>query len=140
MTPIFERLFKTSHDGMVKAVNEALDLEGWQVEVEPIVGNVRPDIVAREPNDGMSYVIEIKDGDLEANLGAVAQVETFRNAVAEHRGGAVKGMLVVTGEAQQDLSAIARSANVELVQAESSDTAEVLESLKRAGLGESTVA
>lgn len=138
MTPIFERLFKPSHDVMVSALNKVLDGEGWQVEVEPIVGNVRPDIVAREPS-GISYVIEVKGADLEANLGAVAQVETFRNAVAEDRGEEVKGMLLVTGEPPEGLDAIARGANIGLVRAESSDTTDLLESLRQAGLGAPTV-
>jgi RecB family endonuclease NucS len=138
MFPLFERLSKPSHDAIVSAVNKALELPGWTVEVEPIVGNVRPDLVARGP-DGTTHVIEVKQGGLEANLGAVAQVEAFRNAVAEHRGGMAKGMLVVAGEPPEDLDAAAERADVELVYTESAEIGAVRESLKLAGLDESAI-
>jgi|SRR5665811_1216422 len=79
-----------THDDVLTAVNEVLDQQGWEVQREPIIGGVRPDIVAHGPN-GTSYVIEVKQGELEANLGAVAQVEAFRNAVAKKSGGGCKG-------------------------------------------------
>jgi RecB family endonuclease NucS len=122
------QLFGPTHDQLVSAVNSVLDLPGWEVQREPVIEGVRPDIVAREPN-GTTFVIEVKQGDLEANLGAVAQVEAFRNAVAEQSGGDTRGMLVVAGDAPEELDVVARSAGVQLVRTESGDVGSVRDSL-----------
>lgn len=147
MSPRLRHLLRPTHDQLLSAVQEVLVGEKWDVDREPIVGTarhgpgacgslpgaVRPDIVAREP-DGATYVIEVKQGEWEANLGAVAQVETFRNVVAREFGGEPKGLLVIAGEAPKELRAVARSADVELVCAASAAIGSVRESLTRSGV------
>lgn len=133
LRPAFLRhLVGPTHDDLVTAVNDLFDQQGWRVQREPIVGSVRPDIVACAPS-GTSYVIEVKQGGLDVNLGAVAQVEAFRNAVAEESGGDAKGMLVVAGEIPDDLGAVAERADIGVVQAGSADVGSLRRSLEQAG-------
>ena len=101
------------HDRLVATIVELLKEQNWTVEEEPRLGGLRPDIVARNP-DGDSYVFELKTDPAQADLGAVAQVETYRNSLAERDDGA-KGVLVVTADAPTELNVVAAHAGVELV-------------------------
>jgi|HubBroStandDraft_6_1064221.scaffolds.fasta_scaffold37564_3 RecB family endonuclease NucS len=133
MTSLLRSLFKPTHDQMVGVIADALLEERWDVQREPIVGTVRPDIVAHGP-EGATYVIEVKQGNAGANLGAVAQVEAYRNALAREVGGEVKGVLVVAGDAPERLGAAAKGAGVELVRTESVDVGSVRDLLARSGI------
>jgi RecB family endonuclease NucS len=138
MMALIRHMLRPSHDQIVSAVENTLLEQHWKVDREPIVGTVRPDLVARQP-DGTVYVFEIKQGGLEANLGAVAQVETYRNAVAKQYGGQARGVLVVAGEASQGLDEIAGRADVEIVRT-SADALSIGESLTRSGVLEGSAA
>lgn len=137
MMPLLRHILGPTRDDVMSAVEEVLRKRNWEVQHEPIVGTVRPDILARDPG-GATFVINVNQGGWNANLGAVAQVETFRNAVASEVGTEAKGVLVVAGEASEHLDGLAASAGVEIVRAGSGDIGSVRESLTRAGvLGES---
>ena len=89
-------LFGPRRDIVASAVEDILRAQGWDVQREPIVASMRPDIVARSPK-GELYVMDVKQGDAAANLGAVAQVESLRNAVTDAWGASAKGVLMVAG-------------------------------------------
>jgi hypothetical protein len=131
--PIFKNLLSSSHEQILASVEKVLAGADWEVSREEIVGAVRPDIVARKPG-GPTYVIEVKERDLDANFGAVAQVETFRNAVAAKFGGEAKGLLMIAGEPSTQLSAVAKKANVTLVQADSADIGSIRSLLTDSGV------
>jgi predicted RecB family endonuclease len=108
--------------------------ESWQVEREPVLENIRPDLVAHAP-DGVTYIIEVKQGRLDANLGAVAQVEAFQNMASARYPGA-KGVLVVAGSAPEnrsELDTAAHGAGVDVVWT-SSGVGSIRESLQLAGV------
>lgn len=111
---------RTAHDRLVAEVQNLLERRQWTVSREPhLAGNLRPDIVARDP-DGNRYVIEVKAGTGQAHLGAVAQVESYRNSL-ETQLGQTKGVLVLAGGAPEQLTAVAERAGVELIDASSGD-------------------
>ncbi len=129
-------LFGTSHDQLVDAVEQVLREQHWDVSRDQILGTVRPDIVARKPG-GPTYVFEVKRGQLDANLGAVAQVETFRRAAAQLVDGDAQGVLLVTGRAPENrpaLDAAASGADVKLVWAPSAGVGTIRESLASSGV------
>jgi RecB family endonuclease NucS len=122
-----------AHDALVATVERHLRDRDWTVEREPrIAGNLRPDIVARSPK-GEPYVFEIKAGSAQAHLGAVAQVENYRNSLAAALGREITGVLVLSGGAPVQLNAVAERAGVEVVQA-SSDAEETEHALLESGL------
>jgi hypothetical protein len=127
---VMARWTRSRHDDMVGTVVDVLSQEDWQVEREPVVGSVRPDIVALSPS-GARYVFEVKQSELDTNLGAVAQVETFRNAVDVQEGGSTTGVLLVAGTVPSDLYGIA---GIEVVSTGSVDIVGVRESLAKSGL------
>jgi hypothetical protein len=116
-------MFASGHDRAIGGVEEVLRNDGWSVEREPIVEGVRPDIVARKPGHG-TYVVEVKQGEDDANLGSVAQVETFRRTLdAVNEEGETHGILLIAGKQPPNLPLLdeaARNANVTLVTTESS--------------------
>lgn len=108
-----------THDALVADVEKHLRNRDWLVEKEPrIAGYLRPDIVARSPK-GDSYVFEIKAGSAQAHLGAVAQVENYRNSLAAALGREITGVLILSGDAPAQLNAVAERAGVEVVQTSS---------------------
>jgi RecB family endonuclease NucS len=134
MMPLLKYLHRHSHNEVVSTVEEVLLGQGWVVHRDPTYGKMlRPDIVARGPG-GETYVFEVKRSDGEVNLGAVAQVEAYRNAVAETDGGQVKGVLVIAGEAPEGLIPVAERVGIELVDAGSGDAGSVRDSLTRSGV------
>lgn len=125
--------FRPTHDRIVTSIEAVLRQQNWQVEREPAADAIPADIVAREPN-GATYVIEVKRGAAEANLGAIAEVETLRDVVAKKTGEDAKGVLVIAGEVPDELDAAAANAGVTLVRAGSGTSGSVLESLTRSGV------
>jgi hypothetical protein len=57
-----------------------LDALGWNVEKEPLLGTLRPDVVAQSP-DGTVYLIEVKLGNGSAHFSALAQVTAMKEAL-----------------------------------------------------------
>jgi RecB family endonuclease NucS len=133
MNPPLKSLFKPPEERLMDAVADALQEEAWDVQREPIVGTLRPDLVARRP-DGQSYVIEVKRSTVTANLGAVAQVEAYRNALAQRGDREAKGLLVVSGVAPEALGDAAERAGVVVVRTGSVDSNAVHEALAQAGI------
>ncbi len=119
-----------THAQVVDAAANVLRSSSWQVQQEPVIGTMRPDIVARDP-DGKTFVFEVKAGKQDAFLGAVAQVEGYRDRLAEG-GNDAQGVLVLAGDAPSELDAVARSAGVALVRAASGSPTDIEESLSRA--------
>jgi RecB family endonuclease NucS len=130
---LFKSFFKTTHDQLMGAVAETLREGAWDVQLEPIVGTVRPDLVARGPS-GQTYVIEVKQADTAAWLGAVAQVEAYRNALAEECGDDAKGLLVMVGDTPEALGDVAARAGVVLVRPASTRVGAVHEAFVHAGI------
>lgn len=130
MSPLLKHLFKLDHEETVSAIADALRGQRWDVMREPIVDAVRPDLVAQGPG-GETVVIEVKQGDGRGNLGAVAQVEAYRNAVAREAGSEAKGVLVLAGEVPVGLGAAAEQAGVELIVTGSGNVASVRDALAR---------
>jgi hypothetical protein len=123
------------HARTVSSVEKVLREGSWQVEREPVLENIRPDLVAHAP-DGTIYIFEVKQGQLDANLGAVAQVEAFQNAANGEYPGA-KGILVVAGTAPEnrgELDTAARGAGVDVVWTGSGGVGSIRESLQSAGI------
>jgi hypothetical protein len=108
---------RSAHDQLVEQVAGLLKSQRWSVEEQPILaGNRRPDIIAESP-EGTAYVFEVKTGSSEAHLGAVAQVESYRNSLSAERGLDANGVLIMLGDVPPQLSAVAKNADVELVEA-----------------------
>lgn len=133
MMALLRHLLGPSRGDVTSAVEEVLREQNWEVQHEPIIGRVRPDILARDPN-GATFVINVNQGGWAANLGAVAQVEAFRNAVAREIGREAKGVLVVAGDASQHLDDMAARASVEVVRAGSGTAGSVRKSLTHSGV------
>ncbi len=125
----------SSHERTVSSVEKVLREKSWQVERQPVLENIRPDLVAHAP-DGATYIFEVKQGRLDANLGAVAQVEAFQN-VANDRYPGAKGILVVAGTAPEnrgELDTAAHGAGVDVVWTSSGGVSSIRESLQSAGV------
>ncbi len=123
------------HARTVSSVEKVLREESWQVERQPVLENIRPDLVAHAP-DGATYIFEVKQGRLDANLGAVAQVEAFQNVANDKYPGA-KGILVVAGTAPEnrgELDTAAHGAGVDVVWTSSGGVGSIRESLQSAGV------
>lgn len=116
-----------THDEAVQALEDALRSQRWQVEEEPLIGTVRPDLVATDPN-GTSYVFEVKAEAAEAHLGAVAQVEAYRDSLRQQLGREARGVLVLVADAPKELDDVARAAGVTVWRA-SPDDPDALEQL-----------
>ncbi len=121
---------RQEHDQMVAAVIEALKGKLWKVVEEP--NAIGPDIIATDP-DGAPYVFEIKTGSTAAHLGAVAQVEAYRNSLSDRWGARPKGVLIFSSEAPEQLNEVARLAEVELVHASPDKPEVMLDSLDTVG-------
>ncbi len=132
MTPLVDSVISyfaaASHEQLVQAAAEFLRERNWDVETEPRVGHMRPDIVARDTL-GNPFVIEIKSRSPGALLGAVAQVEAQVEGYRQERGADARGVLVLAGDVPAELSAVAQGAGVELVQMTSGRPAAVAKSL-----------
>jgi len=106
----------TTHDGLVKTLAGDLERRGWKVATDSLVGTVRPDLIATDPG-GELYVFEVKG--TAAHLGAVAQVEAYRDSLFQERGAPAHGVLVVEAGAPTQLDAVAQAADVQLLRVDS---------------------
>jgi RecB family endonuclease NucS len=110
--PLSGELEKQTHDRLLVSLTRDLEESGWAVEAEPMVGTVQPDVVATTPDGGV-YVFEVKSTG--AHLGAVAQVEAYRDSLSALRGTEARGVLVVQQDAPAQLDEVAQRANVEVL-------------------------
>jgi RecB family endonuclease NucS len=122
------KLGSGSHEKLLSAVTEVLRERNWAVEVEPPVGAMQPDLVARD-GEGTTFVVEIKSELPSAFLGAVAQVEAQVDGYRANRDKDVRGVLMFAGEAPAGLGAVADDAGVELVPMSSMRATSVADSL-----------
>jgi hypothetical protein len=133
MMALRRHLFGPTPEDVTSTVEQVLRERNWDVRHEPILARARPDILAESPH-GRTYVINIKQDASSADLGAIAQVESFREAVTVELHKQATGVLVVIGEDSPRLRDLAAGAGVEVVVAGAGDPATVRESLTRAGV------
>lgn len=127
---LIARLGAGSHEQLLGAVTDALREHDWDVETEPRVGRMRPDLIAHD-GAGTNYVIELKATPPPAFVGAVAQVEAQLDGYRRDRGEDALGVLMFAGEAPTDLAAVARDAGIELLPLTSLSPASIADSLSR---------
>src|SRR4051812_35032902 len=111
---------KKVHDQLLSAVARGLKESGWQTQEGLSRPTASPDLVVID-QEGSPYVIEVKAGSGEGHLGAVAQVEAYRNAIATELGRPVHAVLVLATDAPAQLADVARSADVLLLRADPGD-------------------
>jgi hypothetical protein len=99
------------HAALVRVLAEQLQARGWRVDEEPLISTVRPDLVARKEGKA-PRVFEVKASP--AHLGAVAQVEAYRNMLHSQSSEQPEAVLVVADDAPRELDEAARRAGVEL--------------------------
>lgn len=119
------------HEKVLDVVSEFLRSNNWDVDIEPSIGQTRPDLLAIDPS-GSAYVFEIKAGERGGHLGSVAQVEAFQEAVAANLGREAHGVLLVSEEIPDELYEASRDVGVLVLQGfqENSETLrELLQSL-----------
>lgn len=114
------------HAALVHVLADRLQAKGWAVNEEPLISTVRPDLVATKKGEA-PYVFEVKTGS--AHLGAVAQVEAYRNALQAQSSERPEAVLVVADDAPSELDEAARSAGVELWRITAGDPNETIASL-----------
>jgi hypothetical protein len=111
-----------AHDDVVAEVAKALRDSGWRLEKVVAVPTAQPDLLAWDPR-GTPYVVEVKAGRGQGHLGAVAQVEAYRDALENELGRPVNAVLLLATDAPVQLDEVARNAHVLLLRADSRDSA-----------------
>ena len=99
---------------LIEAIAERAQAEGWEVERQPTVGVMRPDL-AITPKAGMMLVIEVKREVGLIHFASLGQVSNYRRGLAELTGAAVYPVLVTTGEESEEIAALARELCVHLI-------------------------
>jgi len=98
-------------------VATSLQRRGMGVEIEPVIGSVRPDIVATV-EDGPVYIIELKTGDGSAHFSLIAQLLNFASAYAIVRPARTAlAVLATTRDVPSQLFEAAEQAGVQIVRA-----------------------
>jgi hypothetical protein len=97
---------------------------GWQVEVEPVLGSTRPDLLLSD-DYGNTIVVELKRAPHGVHFGSVAQTAAFRDAAESALGRDVGAMLVILGTDAHELEAAGRDYRVEVAGSASSAPADV---------------
>ncbi|HEX2196725.1 MAG TPA: hypothetical protein VHJ76_07340 [Actinomycetota bacterium] len=93
---------------LVHEAAESLRAIGWKVEEEPLVGHVRPDLIAVSPNDNHVFVVEFKVGKSPSvHFGALAQLAQYREAVASAKHGRVTPILVTNAAIHEQVQDVA---------------------------------
>jgi hypothetical protein len=123
---LHQRSGPAEHTALVHMLANQLQAEGWKVNEEPLISTVRPDLIATKEGKA-PHVFEIKTGS--AHLGAVAQVEAYRNALSAQSSERPTAVLVVLDEAPSELEDAARRAGVELWRISAGDPADTVASL-----------
>lgn len=121
-----ERSGPTEHNALVRVLAQRLQADGWQVNEQPLISTMRPDLIATKEGEA-PHVFEIKTG--LAHLGSVAQVEAYRNALGAQSSERPTAVLVVPDNAPAELEDAARRADVELWRVPAGDPGETAASL-----------
>jgi hypothetical protein len=103
-----------THESLVGYLSDILAGWSWKVYRDPQVGTLRPDLIAEDPA-GRAYIFEIKSGGYQGHLGALGQVETFKNAVQSELGREPTALLLLADEAPSELKEVASDVGVTLV-------------------------
>jgi hypothetical protein len=120
-----------THDQLLESLSTLLESWSWRVEREPHIGTVRPDLVAEDP-EGRPYLFEIKTGGYQGHLGALGQVETFRNALKAEIGREPTVLLLVADDTPEELSQVARDVGVTLLEGFQNDESALVDLLSDA--------
>jgi hypothetical protein len=99
---------------LVEKIANVLVRRGWQIDVGPRISNFIPDLVGEDPQH-RRFVFEVKSGPEGGHLGALGQVETYRNALADARGEKPEGVLVLIDDGPHDLDEIASASGVRIL-------------------------
>jgi RecB family endonuclease NucS len=121
----------TTHEMLIGSLVDLLDSWSWKVDSEPQIGIFRPDILAFAP-DGEPYLIEVKTGGHQGHLGALGQVETYKNAFREAQGREPNAVLLVAGETPAELQGVAHDIGVTLIDGFHNDRASLVDRLSEA--------
>jgi hypothetical protein len=111
MTPPDERDAGRAHQDLLESLSRLLMSWHWQVDREPRVGALRPDLIAQGP-DGQTYLFEVKAGRSQGHLGAIGQVEAFRNAFRAQEGREPVAVLLLAGDSPRELQQVAEDVGV----------------------------
>lgn len=88
-------------DDILDGIAMGLTAKGWTVNREPVVGNLRPDMVASKNN--VTWVIEVKTASAprHVNPSDLAQVAVYRDAYRplQLAGGVVRALFVTNQDA-----------------------------------------
>jgi len=107
----------TERRAALAEVATSLQEQGLGVEIEPVIGTTRPDLVATVQG-GPAYIIEFKTGDGRAHFSLIAQLLTFVSVYAVARP-ARKAMAVLatTRDVPEHIRGVAEQAGVQIVKA-----------------------
>jgi hypothetical protein len=98
-----------------QALAEGLARSGWNVEVEPVIGTVRPDVLAVGPS-GDALVAEIKTSREPLHFATIAQVAGFGSLARKLRGlDRVRTIVLALGPVGASARRAAEEAGVEVV-------------------------
>ena len=98
-------------------VATSLEKQGLGVEIEPVIGSTRPDIVATV-QDGPAYIIELKTGDGPAHFSLIAQLLNFVSVYAVVRPASkARAVLATTRDVPSHVFEVAEQAGVQVVRA-----------------------
>src|SRR5207248_686268 len=77
------RLEKTCHRAVLEALTSDPLGARWVVQQQPVIAGVCPDLLAESPS-GQYFVVNVKAtaASRSVNLAALAQLATFRDAIA----------------------------------------------------------
>jgi hypothetical protein len=122
------------HEGFARALSDALEKWDWKVQMQPVVGSTRPDLVLNDP-EGETYIVEVKTGPNASHFGSVAQVAAFRRAAEDSLGGSIKAYLVLPEAADAQLQSIGEDFDVQVVANEAADATEAAQDFATKLLG-----
>jgi hypothetical protein len=103
-----------TEQSLVEKIADVLKDRGWQIAVEPRISNFIPDLVGEDP-EHRRFIFEVKSGPGGGHLGALGQVETYRNALANAEGEKPEGVLVLADDGPHDLDEIASATGVRIL-------------------------
>lgn len=99
--------------------------EGFEVEVAPRVGTIRPDLIVHD-SDGHQYVVEVKAGSAAEHFGSVVDVGRHRDAAKAFRHkDDVSGLLITAGTEPGDLAQVGMDFSVDVLGTSSSDASAI---------------
>lgn len=103
---------------LVRKAAEHLRGVGWSVQEEPLVGHMRPDLIAESPGGQKVFVIEFKVGTSPSvHFGALAQLSQYREAVEADKQGDVTPVLVTNAAIHEQVQHAADDLGIQVFSA-----------------------